>query len=61
MIYVVYKVWNKTSWHRLEEIDLNIGRRGDVDTAKQATRPVPDRPLTPKVKAGRLRSIRKSY
>jgi amino acid transporter len=60
IIYVVYKVWNKTRFHRLAEIDLDVGRRGDVDAAKQATRLVPDEALTPKVKGGRLRSIWKS-
>lgn len=60
IILVVYKLWNKTRWHRLEEIDLDVGRRGDVDAAKQATRLVPDEALTPKVEGGRLRSIWKS-
>lgn len=57
IIYVAYKYWNKTRFHRLEEIDLDAGRRGDVDAAKQATRLVPDEALTPKLKGGRLRTM----
>ena len=49
---MVYKFWNKTKFHRLEEID--------VDAAKQATRLVPDEALTPNVKGGRLRAIWKN-
>ncbi|KAF3914588.1 hypothetical protein ABW21_db0207240 [Orbilia brochopaga] len=35
IIYVVFKWWNKTKYWRLEEIDLDEGRRLDVDSAKK--------------------------
>lgn len=35
LIYVVYKVWNKTKYWKLGEIDLDDGRRVDVDSAKR--------------------------
>ena len=38
IIYFMFKWWNKTRFWRLEEIDLDEGRRRDVDGAKQATR-----------------------
>ncbi|KAI4729976.1 amino acid permease-like protein [Aureobasidium sp. EXF-10728] len=60
VVYGVYKYWNKTRFHRLQEIDLDVGRRGDVDVAVQATRLVPDEALTPKLKGGMLRAMWKS-
>ena len=33
IIYVVYKFWNKTRYWTLGEIDLDSGRRADVDSA----------------------------
>lgn len=33
LIYVVFKRWNDTEFKGLEEIDLNEGRRIDVDDA----------------------------
>ncbi|KAL1311874.1 hypothetical protein AAFC00_001946 [Neodothiora populina] len=33
VIYIVYKLWNKTKFWRLGEIDLDEGRRVDVDSA----------------------------
>ena len=35
VIYVVYKFWNKTRLWRLGEIDLDTGRRVDVDSANK--------------------------
>lgn len=35
IIYVVYKFWNKTRFWRLGEIDLDNGRRVDVDKASR--------------------------
>lgn len=34
VIYLIYKFWNKTRFWRLGEIDLDSGRRIDVDSAK---------------------------
>ncbi|RMD39200.1 hypothetical protein DV735_g5929, partial [Chaetothyriales sp. CBS 134920] len=34
LIYVVYKWWNKTRYWRLNEIDLDSGRRADLDPPK---------------------------
>jgi amino acid transporter len=31
IIFVIYKFWNKTTWHRATEIDLDAGRRRDLD------------------------------
>ncbi|KAK6341429.1 hypothetical protein TWF696_008504 [Orbilia brochopaga] len=35
IIYVVFKWWNRTRYWRLDEIDLDEGRRLDVDSAKK--------------------------
>ncbi|KAJ6263095.1 General amino acid permease [Drechslerella dactyloides] len=35
IIYVAFKWWNKTKYWRLDEIDLDEGRRLDVDSAKK--------------------------
>jgi amino acid transporter len=35
IIYIVFKLWNKTRYWRLDEIDLQSGRRRDIDDAKR--------------------------
>ena len=35
VIYFVYKWWNKTRYFRLNEIDLDSGRRKDLDSARK--------------------------
>lgn len=35
IVYIVYKLWNKTRYWRLNEIDLDHGRRKDLDAAKK--------------------------
>lgn len=35
VIYIVYKWWNKTRYWRLNEIDLDHGRRRDLDTVEK--------------------------
>lgn len=36
IIYIVYKWWNKTRFWRLYEIDLDQGRRRDLDSARKS-------------------------
>lgn len=36
VIYFVYKFWNKTRYLRLDEIDIDEGRRRDVDAARKS-------------------------
>ncbi|KAK5096152.1 General amino acid permease [Lithohypha guttulata] len=36
IVYFGYKWWNGTKYWRLEEIDLNHGRRRDLDAAKKS-------------------------
>lgn len=36
IIYVTYKLWNKTRLWRLNEIDLDFGRRRDYDKARRS-------------------------
>ena len=31
IIFFIYKFWNKTRWHRASEVDLDAGRRRDID------------------------------
>lgn len=36
IIYFIYKFWNKTRFWRLDEIDLDHGRRKDLDAARKS-------------------------
>lgn len=60
VIYGVYKVWNGTRFWKLEEIDLDAGRRGDVDGAKRATGIVAEDGSTGEVTKGRWKNLWRS-